>query len=193
MEGIARGMGFSSVDELYSWIAVFEGDGPDSVEIPGPAREAVARLEQSKSNERLNVRRIPFFDVKIPAGGWVESGEGRTADEAAGYGLVDDQVPRDAFALRIKGDSMTPDYPSGSVVVFAPVRPGERDSKPFEPGKAYYFEHSDGKATFKAVYYEPPKERYRLEPINPKYRAMFVPEQMLARMSRAIRVIRYVD
>lgn len=138
--------------------------------------------------EPVSLRQVPFFDVKIPASGWVDSGEARTVDEADGWTAVAGDVPKDAFALRIFGDCMEPEFPSGAVIVFVPVRPGDHGAQ-FEPGKAYYFEHSDGKATFKKVFYEPPKQRYRLEPVNPKHNPIYVPEQMLGRLSRAIHMV----
>ncbi len=136
------------------------------------------------------IRKIPYFDVRVPASGWTETGP-RDADEADGWEWVDKTVPDDAFALRINGDCMYPDFPSGSIIVFVPVRPGDRGTQ-FEGGKPYYFEHSDGKATFKLVFFEPQRERWRLEPINRDFKPMYVPEQMMARLSRAVRVIREV-
>jgi phage repressor protein C with HTH and peptisase S24 domain len=145
--------------------------------------------ERSKTQEKVSVRQIPFFDVKIPASGWADSIASRTVEQADGFELLDESVPADAFALRIEGDCMEPSFPSGSVVVFAPVHPGDGPSPKFTSGKPHYFEHTDGKSTFKLVFYEPPKARYRLECINEKYKPMFVPEQLLARMSRAVRVV----
>lgn len=162
------------------------------------AKRLMKRLQGLRKGERsmnttevsLEIRKIPYFDIRIPASGWMETGP-RDADDADGWEWVDKTVPNDAFALRINGDCMHPDFPSGSIIVFVPVRPGEQGEQ-FEAGKPYYFEHSDGKATFKLVYFEPQRERWRLQPINPDFKSMYVPEQMMARMSRAVRVIREI-
>lgn len=142
--------------------------------------------------ERVQATKRPFFDVTIPAGGWIESGEPRSASDADGWELVEAGIPEDAFLLRIFGPCMEPDYPSGSVIVFVPVRDGERGARQFENGKDYYFEHSDGKATFKRVYYEKEKERYKLVPLNSDFKTIYVPEQMKARLSRAVMIMRRI-
>lgn len=137
----------------------------------------------------VTMTRRPFFDVKIPASGWIET---EPREEPDGFTEVPGDVPNDAFCLRIHGQCMEPEFPSGSVIVFVPIRDGEKSSPQFEDGKPYYFEHSDGKATFKLVFYEAKKERYRLQPINPKYKTIYVPEQMKARMSRAIQLMKRI-
>lgn len=137
--------------------------------------------------EPVMMRRYPYFDVKIPAGTWVDTEPRSTPD---GFLELPADVPRDAFVLRIFGDCMEPEYPSGSIIVFVPVRHGEEGALQFEGGRDYYFEHSDGKATFKRVFFEPQKERWKLVPLNKKYKPIFVPEQMRARLSRAVRLVR---
>ncbi|MGB7156685.1 MAG: XRE family transcriptional regulator [Tepidisphaeraceae bacterium] len=146
-------------------------------------------VHEGQRFERVAMRKVPYFDVKIPASGWVES---EPREQPDGWTIIPDDAPPDAFCLRIVGHCMEPDFPSGSVIVFVPIRDGEQSWPQFEDGKAYYFEHSDGKATFKRVFFERAKERYRLEPINPKFRAFYVPEQMKARVSRAVKMMRDV-
>lgn len=191
LEGLARAMGVSPrdawgvLDKLNS--LGFRRKEQLGYKVPGPVREVANGEERI---ERVKMRRVPFFDFKIPASGWAESCEPRGPDEADGWTTADEMVPGDAFALRIHGDCMEPEYPNGSIIIFVPIRPGEEKARQFESGRDYYFEHSDGKCTFKRVFYEPQKERFRLESLNKKYKPLFVPEQMLARMSRAIKLVR---
>jgi SOS-response transcriptional repressor LexA len=138
----------------------------------------------------VKTRKYPVFHVKISAGRWADS-EPRQAEDADSHVLLDpDTTPDDAFVLQIEGDCMEPDYPSDSIIVFAPIREGEgRDA--FVGGRDYYVEHSDGMSTFKRVYFEQRGDDgfFRLEPINPKYDEIEVPRQMVARISRAIKVL----
>lgn len=140
----------------------------------------------------VKMRLVPYFSVKMPAGRWVES-DPRTMEDADGTVPLPVDLPQDVFCLRIYGECMEPGFPDGSVIVFQPVRDGERGALQFEDGKPYYFEHTDGKATFKLVFYEPEKERFRLEPTNKTCKTLYVPEQLRARLSRAIKIVNIRD
>ena len=148
------------------------------------------RRLQPEGVEFVQSRKYPVFNVAIPAGRWSDSGQGRSVEDADDWIPLPLDTPDDAFVLRISGDCMEPDYPSGAMLVFVPIRIGESGVRQFESGRDYYFEHSDGKATFKRVFYEREKERYRLECLNKNYKPFHVPEQMLARMSRAVKMVR---
>jgi hypothetical protein len=137
---------------------------------------------------RIALRRIPYFDLAMCAGGWSESSDARTADDADGFIEVPSDAPRDSFAFRIRGNCMEPKFPDGAIVICVLVHPGDNGEK-FVPGKAYYFQHVENKCTFKLVYWEPQHDRWRLEPINKKHKPIFVPAQQMARMSRAVRIV----
>jgi transcriptional regulator with XRE-family HTH domain len=166
-------------------IASFLGISPQEV----VSRLAPINVMDGEQFERVTMQLCPYFDVKIPAGRWIDT---EPREEPDGYVPLPIDMPSDAFCLRIFGECMEPDFPSGSVIVFVPVRDGEPNALQFEDGKPYYFEHSDGKATFKQVFYEASQQRYRLEPINPKCKTLYVPEQMKARMSRAVKMMKDV-
>jgi len=145
-----------------------------------------------ESFKLVKTRKYPVFAVTIPAGEWADS-EPKAIDGADGWVLLDPATtPIDAFALQITGDCMEPEFASGSTIVFAPIRDGEEGAKPLRQGEPCYFEHSDEKSTFKSVFYEPEHERYRLQPVNKKYSPIYVPAQMKARISRAIKVVRNI-
>lgn len=191
--------GFATlIGQSSSWVSETERDGKRRTflnvlgEIASKLRvdPQSLRLFENQGVEFVQSRKFPVFNVSIPAGHWTDTGEGLKIEDADGWQELPIDTPDDAFCLRIRGDCMEPDYPSGSILVFVPIRQGERGVRQFESGRDYYFEHSDGKATFKRVFYDKEKERFRLECLNKKYKALFVPEQMLARMSRAIKMVR---
>lgn len=153
-------------------------------EITGLDFDVVFPRDDDQTSDLVQMKNLPFFDAKLPASGWTEA---ETRDQPDGFATVPVNTPPDAFCLRIFGHCMEPKFPSGAVVVFIPIRDGENGAAQYEDGKAYYFQHSDGMATFKNVFYEPDMQRFRLEPINKEYKTLYVPEQMKARMSRAIK------
>ncbi len=118
-----------------------------------------------------------FTDLAYPA---------RIADE---YVAVPDVFDADAFAARVVGDSMMPDYREGDIVVFspaAPVNPGDDCFVRFE---------RDEETTFKRVYFEKEAnggELIRLQPLNSAYPPKTYPREDVAGMYAAVYVVRAV-
>lgn len=118
-----------------------------------------------------------FTDLGYPA---------RVADE---YVRVPDLSDPDAFAARVVGDSMSPDYREGDVVVFSPARDLVDGCDCFarlEP---------DDESTFKRVYFEKGEdgaELIRLQPVNHRYPARTLPREKVAGLYRAVKVVREV-
>ncbi|MBL9032083.1 MAG: LexA family transcriptional regulator [Phycisphaerae bacterium] len=118
-----------------------------------------------------------FTDLGYPA---------RVADE---YLSVPDLDDPDAFAARVVGDSMLPEYREGDVVVFSPTRPIRSGMDCFariEP---------DHETTFKRVYLESGPggaEVIRLQPLNPAYAARVVERERVAGLYAAVSVTRRV-
>ncbi|MEM1071569.1 MAG: LexA family transcriptional regulator [Planctomycetota bacterium] len=116
-----------------------------------------------------------FTDLGYPA---------RVADE---YVRVPDLADPDAFAARVVGDSMSPDYREGDVVVFSPakaVRDGCDCFARLEP---------DQTTTFKRVFFETDgdgAERIRLQPLNASYPPTVLPRSEVAGLYRAVSVVR---
>lgn len=110
----------------------------------------------------------------------------RVADE---YLSVPDLDDPDAFAARVVGDSMLPEYREGDVVVFSPSRPIRSGMDCFariEP---------DHETTFKRVYLESGAggaEVIRLQPLNPAYAARVVERERVAGLYAAVSVTRRV-
>jgi SOS-response transcriptional repressor LexA len=125
-----------------------------------------------------------FTDLGYPA---------RIADE---YVRVPQVLDPDAFAARVVGDSMTPDYREGDIVVFSPARNLKHGMDCFvrlEPNH---------ESTFKRIFFETQSpqglidessgEAIRLQPLNPRYPALIVPREKVAGLYAAVSVTRMV-
>jgi len=93
-----------------------------------------------------------FTDLAYPA---------RVADE---YVAVPEVTDPDAFAARVCGRSMEPNYHEGDIIVFAP----NRDPQPGDD--CFVRLLPDHHTTFKRVYFEQ-GDRVRLQPLNPAFAA----------------------
>lgn len=118
-----------------------------------------------------------FTDMGYPA---------RSADE---YIRTPDLSDPDAFAARVVGDSMEPNYQEGDIVVFSPAKPVESGADcfvRFEP---------DSQSTFKRVYFERDgagNEMIRIQPINNAYAPTTVPREQVAGLYAGVSVIRSI-
>jgi phage repressor protein C with HTH and peptisase S24 domain len=114
-----------------------------------------------------------FTDLGYPA---------RIADE---YVRCPDVTDPDAFAARVVGDSMMPDYREGDVVVFSPTR----DVK--DGNDCFVRLERDAETTFKRVYFEG-EGRLRLQPLNARYSPRVVNREDVGGLYAAVSVIRRV-
>ncbi len=110
-----------------------------------------------------------FTDLGYPA---------RIADDYVDCPEMNDP---DAFAARVVGDSMQPDYKEGDVVVFSPARDLENGCDCFvriEP---------DHQTTFKRIFFEGDHQQWvRLVPLNPRYPPRTLPREQVAGLYRAV-------
>lgn len=118
-----------------------------------------------------------FTDLGYPA---------RVADEYVKCPNIDDP---DAFAARVVGDSMMPDYREGDVIVFSP-------GKPVKNGNDCFVRlERDAETTFKRVYFEKSEsgdELIRLQPINNAYSPKVFPREDVAGLYVAVKAIREI-
>ncbi|MBI1373940.1 MAG: helix-turn-helix domain-containing protein [Phycisphaera sp.] len=109
-----------------------------------------------------------FTDLDYPA---------RVADE---YLVVPGVSDPDAFAARVVGDSMSPDYHAGDIVIFSPSRDAADGDDCFvrlEP---------DHDTTFKRVYFDDDTSRVRLVPLNDTYPTRTVARDQIAGLYPAV-------
>lgn len=124
-----------------------------------------------------------FTDLGYPA---------RVADQ---YVRSPDVRDPDAFACRVVGDSMEPDYREGDVVIFSPAKQVK------DGGDCFVRFERDEETTFKRVFFErdgeggdakAPVVRLRLQPLNGKYPARIVAREDVAGMYAAVSVMRSI-
>lgn len=122
-----------------------------------------------------------FTDLGYPA---------RVADS---YVRSPDVRDPDAFACRVVGDSMEPEYHEGDVVIFSPARAVKEGADCF-----VRFERND-ETTFKRVYFErdgdaqSPVVRLRLQPLNARHSARVVDREAVAGLYAAVSVTRVIN
>lgn len=118
-----------------------------------------------------------FTDLGYPA---------RVADE---YVSVPGVADADAFAARVVGDSMRPDYAEGDIVVFSP------QADAMDGSDCFVRLERDAETTFKRVYFErdgEDREVIRLQPLNSAYPPRSVPREEVAGVYAAVYVVRAV-
>jgi SOS-response transcriptional repressor LexA/DNA-binding XRE family transcriptional regulator len=182
----AERTGRSPLDEAYlsgeltrlvAQLAPEHAEHDEASRRPARPREAGVPMEVPLINKVAAGYPSEFTDLAYPA---------RVADE---YVRCPDLTDPDAFAARVVGDSMEPDYREGDVVVFSPARALASGLDCFariEP---------DHTTTFKRVYFESSPEgeqSIRLQPLNAKYPPAIVPRERIAGLYAAVTVIRKI-
>ena len=159
----------------------------DDAYMSGVLQELVDRsagnVEQVGTNTVPVINRVSagypkdFTDLSYPKG---------VADDYVGCPDVHDT---DAFAARVHGDSMTPKYRPGDIVIFSPAAV-PRD------GDDCFVRFADGQTTFKRVFFETGEvgaSVMRLQPRNEKYRPRVVPSEEVSGLYRAVYRYQRVD
>jgi phage repressor protein C with HTH and peptisase S24 domain len=101
---------------------------------------------------------------------------------ADAYVSCPDVADPDAFAARVFGDSMTPKYRPGDIVIFSP-------RAPVNSGDDCFIRFESGNTTFKRVFFETDdtgNSSVRLQPRNEKYPPQTLPADQLTGIYRAI-------
>jgi diguanylate cyclase (GGDEF)-like protein len=116
-----------------------------------------------------------FTDLDYPAS---------VADE---YITCPDVSDPQAFAARVVGDSMEPEYHEGDIVVFSPMLDTPVGSDCFVRLER------DNETTFKRVYFEEDGRTIRLQPLNNAYAPRFVDREDVSGLWAAVYVMRRVE
>jgi repressor LexA len=157
------------------------------------AAEPAEALRQLVDHARPNVadftplrRSIPVIN-KVAAGYPAEFTDldypASVADE---YIACPDITDPDAFAARVVGESMLPEYREGEIVVFSPELPTPDGSDCFVRLER------DNETTFKRIFFEDDGESIRLQPLNPAYPPRVVHREDVAGMYAAAYVMRKI-
>lgn len=105
------------------------------------------------------------------------------ADE---YVECPDVTDPQAFAARVVGDSMEPDYYEGEIVVFSPLLPTTSGSD------CFIRLERDNETTFKRIYIAADERTIRMQPLNQSYPPRFVDREEIGGMYAAAYVLRQV-
>lgn len=132
-------------------------------------------VAESAEQQTVNVTRVPMGTRRIPlissvqAGAMTEAIDPYALGDAAEWMLTDLDLSQNAFALRIKGDSMLPEFREGDTVIIDPaVAP--------LPGDYVVAKNGENEATFKKYrprgVNEQGQQVFELVPLNEDYPSM---------------------
>jgi SOS-response transcriptional repressor LexA len=152
--------------------AVWLGTGNENPETGMIAVNAILPGLSGSIAMESNVSPGPTVHGKVPLISWVQAGHASEVVDLLhpgdGYEWIDTtcQIRRHTYALRVQGDSMTPDFPEGCIIVVEP----ELDPL---PGDFVIARNGDDEATFKQLikdgadfYLKPLNERYPIKPLG---------------------------
>lgn len=129
----------------------------------------------------IGSRRIPLISC-VQAGAMTEAVDPYAVGDAAEWMLTDLDLSQNAFALRIKGDSMLPEFREGDTVIIDPAVPPV-------PGDYVVAKNCENEATFKKYRPRGVNERgeqvFELVPLNDDYPSMrsdFTPIRIIGTM-----------
>ncbi len=190
--GGAGGMDASALDEAYrsgELRRLVEQIAPEGAGESEAGSGAGGRSGMSLALESALPREVPLIN-RVAAGYPTEFTDlgypARVADE---YVRCPDLEDPDAFAARVVGESMLPDYREGDIVVFSPRREVKSGMDCF-----VRLERGD-ETTFKRVYFEEGEggeELIRLQPLNGAFRARVFGREQVAGLYAAVSVTRAV-
>lgn len=170
--------------------ALLSREGVDAAHRSGELQELVEQLAPAPDVEPAALPvRIPIIN-KVAAGYPREFTDlGYPAQVADEYVSAPEVADPDAFAARVVGDSMAPQYCEGDIVVFSPEAPTPSGSDCFVRLAR------DDETTFKRVYFERDDaggERIRLQPLNSAFPPRVEGREDVAGLYAAVYVIRPV-
>ena len=120
-------------------------------------------------SEPSNLEQAPALRGKVPLISWVQAGDWQDVIDNLSPGegeLIETtyNAKRHTYALRVKGDSMEPRFPEGSILIVEPDEPATH-------GKFVIVrQNGNGEATFKQLIQD--GGRYYLKPLNSRYPIM---------------------
>lgn len=175
-------------------IDLLSKEGVDASFRSGELRRLVERLSASDAGCERSIDLMGVLPTQVPVINRVIAGypreftdlgyPARVADEYVSVPGVSDA---DAFAARVVGDSMRPDYAEGDIVVFSP------QADAMDGSDCFVRLERDAETTFKRVYFErdaEDREVIRLQPLNSAYPPRSVLREEVAGVYAAVYVVR---
>lgn len=173
---LAKELGITP-QSVYEWTK--EGKPPDRKRMKDLANvldvspawlefgEGTKVITGGKAKQDSNVASFTLSIKQVPLISWVTAGQWAEVSDNYPPGQGEEIIPCPAkcgphsFALRVKGDSMSPEYPEGAVIVVDP------DREPRHNSDVVARLNSDMEATFKRLKID--GSRWYLHPINERY------------------------
>lgn len=160
-------------------------------------RSTTGSAQASRAGERFGLEPLAHaLPIEVPLINKVAAGYPREFTDLGYPARVADEYVRcpdvsdpDAFAARVVGDSMSPEYREGDVIVFSPAREVKSGADCFVRLER------DAETTFKRVYFETGpegEELIRLQPINNAHAPRVLPREDVAGLYAAVKAIREV-
>ena len=153
---------------------------------PEPIREQLELAQQRANASPSANATVPLIN-KVTAGyprGFTDLDyPARASDDAVivpGYSGLHGANDPDAFAATVCGDSMTPGYHAGDIVVFSPL------ADVIDGSDCFARLEPDHECTFKRVFFDEQASRIRLEPLNPGYPTRTIDREQVAGLFRAV-------
>ncbi|MFI4855322.1 MAG: LexA family transcriptional regulator [Phycisphaerales bacterium JB065] len=175
--------------ELHTLVRRLSDASDDPTETDEKRPSASLRALTGLERVRVLTAQVPVIN-KVAAGYPTEFTDlgypARIADE---YVSVPGMTDPDAFAARVCGESMLPDYREGDLVVFSPLA----DTTP--GSDCFVRLERDDETTFKRVFFETGEdgsEMIRLQPLNPQFAPKVVDREAVSGMYKAVFVVRAV-
>ncbi|PCI10426.1 hypothetical protein COB72_03495 [bacterium] len=185
-----------------------EGESLDKLYESGELRQLIDRIDPDQVSESVSqegedlkspanrIAALGMLPMEVPLINKVTAGypadftdmgyPARIADE---YVRAPDLSDPDAFAARVVGDSMEPNYREGDIVVFSPAR------KIVDGMDCFVRLERDDESTFKRIYFQKDdagNEMIRIQPINNSYPPMTVPREAVAGLYAGVSVTRTI-
>lgn len=149
--------------ERISLISKILGCSPAWLEFGDEPRvifEGTAKKESNVVSFTLSIKQVPLISW-VTAGQWAEISDNFHPGDGEDLIPCSSKCGPRSFALRVKGDSMEPDYPEGSVIVVDPEKEWRNGSD------VVVRLNGEMEATFKKLALDGP--RTYLKPINERY------------------------
>lgn len=145
------------------------------------------KVSEKRNTEPKNIVLVPIINLDA-RGGLLPNDVNDTISYTVGVMPFSNEYAHEGdVVIPIYGDSMAPQYPSGSMVMIRRVD-GWREYIDF--GKTYVLELNDGRRVIKTVCKGDKPERYILKSINEKYEDSPIPVNFIRAVYRVVLTVR---
>lgn len=155
--------------------------------IGGETSSYSSLLNSSSVKQTDEVIMIPVLNLDA-RGGFLANECAEEQEYTTNYMPFSREVAKNGdIVIPVYGDSMTPKYPSGSMILIRHI-PAWREFIEF--GAAYVIELTDERRLIKNIQRGRDEDTFLLESVNPKYEAADIPKKLIRSVFRVVMVVR---